>query len=238
MFTLPNGETYYSEKEFSVTYTYVRDTRSDDRNNNRENERERERQRENERDRERQRENERDRDRDRERRNDNDNSKELNIKVGNRKYTLKGNEPITKTQPNGSYFKFTLPNDETYYSKSPFTVTYTIDNTPQITNPPNSNNNNNNNFNHNNYNTYNDYNNYNTNNNPLSSYLSSYLTSLNNIYGLSSSNIVSRVFGNHIYTITGQSAITLQQPAGRFYYYDMPDGTRYYSSTPFNVSIT
>ena len=243
MFTLPNGETYYSEKEFSVTYTYVRGTRGDDRNNNRENERERERQRERERDRERP----RGSDRERERRNDNDNSKELNIKVGNRKYTLKGNEPISKTQPNGSYFKFTLPNNETYYSKSPFTVTYTIDNTPQTSNHPNSNNNNNYNFNHNNYNTYNDYNNYNTNNNynnyntnnnPLSSYLSSYLTSLNNIYGLSSSNIVTRVFGNHIYTITGQSAITLQQPAGRFYYYDMPDGTRYYSSTPFNVSIT
>ena len=142
--------------------------------------------------------------------NNESNDKEIEVRTNGRIYKLKGTSSITRNKPSrGGYYMFTLPNGDTYYSKEPFSVTYTNNNSSSNVS--------------------------NSNRNSISDYLTNYLNSL---FGLSNTNTVSRVFNGRIYTISGQSPISLQQPYGYYYYYDMPNGTRYYSSSPFSVNIS
>lgn len=51
-------------------------------------------------------------------------------------------------------------------------------------------------------------------------------------------NSVSRNINGRTYTISGNESISTFRPMnGPSYYYDMPDGTRYYGSSPFSISI-
>lgn len=177
-FTLPNGDTYYSKKSFSVTY--VIENNSQEENNTR---------------------NEEDK-------------KEVTVKTNGRIYAFKGSSNISKKKPlRGGYYMFTLPNGETYYSTTPFNVTYIIDN-----NQTNRENSNDSRINRDNF------------------YNNGYHSNSNNYSNRRNSNTINRIINGKRYVLHGQS-ISDKPLSGLYYYYSLPDGMTYYSYSPFSVEV-